>query len=120
MNVSLPDEMKAWVEDQARCGCYANARDYVRDPLRRDQERIAFRRLIEGYERRGQRHQHGGVAGRDAPARAPTQCRTIKHAGRAFTKVTPRDSLRPCRFSPLTKSAAMRRPSSRNIESLLY
>lgn len=39
MNVSLPDEMKAWVEEQAAGGRYANASDYVRDLVRRDQER---------------------------------------------------------------------------------
>lgn len=39
MNVSLPDPMKAWVEDQARGGRYANASDYVRDLIRRDQDR---------------------------------------------------------------------------------
>jgi antitoxin ParD1/3/4 len=47
MNVSLPDEMKAWVEDEARSGRYANASDYVRDLIRRDHERKTFRRLIE-------------------------------------------------------------------------
>lgn len=39
MNVSLPDPMKAWVERQARSGRYSNASDYVRDLIRRDQER---------------------------------------------------------------------------------
>lgn len=39
MNVSLPDAMKAWVEAQAETGRYANASDYVRDLIRRDQER---------------------------------------------------------------------------------
>lgn len=39
MNVSLPDPMKAWVEAQAESGRYANASDYVRDLIRRDQER---------------------------------------------------------------------------------
>ena len=39
MNVSLPDQMKAWVEEQARGGRYGNASDYVRDLIRRDQER---------------------------------------------------------------------------------
>lgn len=39
MNVSLPDPMKAWVEAQAKTGRYANASDYVRDLIRRDQER---------------------------------------------------------------------------------
>lgn len=39
MNVSLPDSMKAWVEAQADTGRYSNASDYVRDLIRRDQER---------------------------------------------------------------------------------
>ncbi len=41
MNVSLPDPMKHWVEAQARTGRYSNASDYVRDLIRRDQERAA-------------------------------------------------------------------------------
>jgi antitoxin ParD1/3/4 len=41
MNVSLPDAMKDWVEAQARGGRYSNASDYVRDLIRRDQERAA-------------------------------------------------------------------------------
>lgn len=39
MNVSLPDPMKAWVERQAESGRYGNASDYIRDLIRRDQER---------------------------------------------------------------------------------
>ena len=39
MNVSLPDFMKDWVEAQARTGRYSTASDYVRDLIRRDQER---------------------------------------------------------------------------------
>ena len=50
-NVSLPDPMKDWVEAQARSGRYANASDYVRDLIRRDQERndriAAMRRLVD-------------------------------------------------------------------------
>ncbi|UWQ56414.1 type II toxin-antitoxin system ParD family antitoxin [Leisingera caerulea] len=41
MNVSLPDQMKDWVEEQARTGTYANSSDYVRDLIRRDQARAA-------------------------------------------------------------------------------
>ncbi|MEO1686302.1 MAG: type II toxin-antitoxin system ParD family antitoxin [Pseudomonadota bacterium] len=41
MNVSLPEPMKSWVEAQARTGRYANSSDYVRDLIRRDQERQA-------------------------------------------------------------------------------
>ena len=38
MNVSLPDLMKEWVEEQIKTGHYSIASDYVRDLIRRDQE----------------------------------------------------------------------------------
>lgn len=51
MNISLPDQMKQWVEDQVATGRYANASDYVRDLVRRDEERsrklAAFQREID-------------------------------------------------------------------------
>jgi antitoxin ParD1/3/4 len=50
MNISLPDPMKAWVEEQAQSGRYANASDVIRDLIRREQvkaEKIAhWQRLI--------------------------------------------------------------------------
>jgi len=39
MNISLPDPMKSWVEEQAKAGRYANSSDYVRDLIRRDRAR---------------------------------------------------------------------------------
>ena len=39
MKVSLPDAMLAWVEGQTRSGRYPNASEYVRDLIRRDQDR---------------------------------------------------------------------------------
>lgn len=39
MNVSLPDGMKQWVDKRADGVRYANVSDYVRDLIRRDQER---------------------------------------------------------------------------------
>ncbi len=53
MNVSLPDLMKAWVEDQISTGHYSNASDYVRDLIRRDQayqdrREILIKALIAG------------------------------------------------------------------------
>ena len=55
MNISLPDQMRAWVEDQSANGRYSNSSDYVRDLIRRDQERKiaidAFQSAItEGVE----------------------------------------------------------------------
>ena len=40
MNISLPDPMKSWVEDQTKSGRYANSSDYVRDLIRRDRARL--------------------------------------------------------------------------------
>nr|WP_319390400.1 type II toxin-antitoxin system ParD family antitoxin [uncultured Cohaesibacter sp.] len=51
MNVSLPDPMKEWVETQAKTGRYSNASDYVRDLIRRDQEKsdkiAAMQRFVD-------------------------------------------------------------------------
>lgn len=51
MNVSLPQEMKGWVEQQAKSGRYSNASDYVRDLIRKDQDRTAkianMQRLVD-------------------------------------------------------------------------
>jgi len=57
MNVSLPDAMKDWEEGRAETGRYSNASDYVRDLIRRDQERAekiaAMQRLIDEAEESG-------------------------------------------------------------------
>lgn len=52
MNVSLPDPMKDWVEERVKSGRFANASDYVRDLIRRDQERreALVQALIEGEQ----------------------------------------------------------------------
>ena len=39
MNISLPEPMKRWVEEQAASGRYSNSSDYVRDLIREDQVR---------------------------------------------------------------------------------
>ena len=47
MNVSLPDAMKQWVEEQVATGRYGNSSDYVRDLVRRDQERAGAREKLQ-------------------------------------------------------------------------
>ena len=51
MNISLPDQMKAWVEAQSKDGRYSNSSDYIRDLIRQEQvkaEKIAhLQRLID-------------------------------------------------------------------------
>ena len=39
MTVSLPEQMKEWIEGLARTGEYSTTSDYVRDLVRRDKER---------------------------------------------------------------------------------
>ena len=39
MNISLPEQMKAWVEAQTADGRYSNSSDVIRDMIRRAQER---------------------------------------------------------------------------------
>lgn len=39
MNISLPDPMRDWVENQIASGMYSNNSDYVRDLIRKDQLR---------------------------------------------------------------------------------
>ena len=39
MNISLPQQLKDWVETQASSGRYANTSDFMRDLIRREQER---------------------------------------------------------------------------------
>ena len=48
MNISLPDTMKSWVEEQSRSGRYANSSDYVRDLIRRDRLRSEAIAEIQG------------------------------------------------------------------------
>ncbi len=51
MNISLSDPMKSWVEAQTGTGRYSNVSDYVRDLIRREQERsgkiVAMQRLVD-------------------------------------------------------------------------
>jgi antitoxin ParD1/3/4 len=39
MNISLPEGMKHWVETQASHGRYGNVSDFIRELIRREQER---------------------------------------------------------------------------------
>ena len=51
MNVSLPDQMKDWIETRIDAGQYHNVSEYIRDLIRRDQsdheKALAFRAAID-------------------------------------------------------------------------
>lgn len=55
MNISLPDELRAYVGAQVATGCFANASDFVRHLIRHDLEdgRGRLRELIAEGERSG-------------------------------------------------------------------
>jgi antitoxin ParD1/3/4 len=49
MNVSLPDELKSYVDEQVGDGTYGSTSEYVRDLIRRDRDRRQLRRaLLDG------------------------------------------------------------------------
>jgi antitoxin ParD1/3/4 len=54
MNISLPDEMKAFVESQMAQDGYASASEYLRALIRNDQKRLARHelelKLLEGLQ----------------------------------------------------------------------
>ena len=52
LRVSLPDEMREWIDAQVESGEYADTSDYIRDLVRYDRrEREAIRlALIEGEQ----------------------------------------------------------------------
>jgi len=42
MNISLPDALKEWAESRVAQGRFSTVSDYVRDLIRREQEKAAF------------------------------------------------------------------------------
>ncbi len=46
MNVSLPDELKAFVDEQVDGGAYGSTSEFVRDLIRREQDRQQLRSLL--------------------------------------------------------------------------
>ena len=49
LNISMPDEMRAFIEARVRTGEYQSASDYLRDLIRHDREETE-RLLVEGLE----------------------------------------------------------------------
>lgn len=46
MNISLPDALKAFVEDEVARGGYSTSSEYVRELIRREQDRARLRALV--------------------------------------------------------------------------
>ena len=74
LNVSMPDQMREWIDAQIEAGEYANASDYIRDLIRHDQrQRDSIRlALIEG--------ENSGKSSRSATDIARQTKRRLKRA----------------------------------------
>ena len=46
MNISLPDTLKSFVDEQVRQRGYGTSSEYVRELIRRDQDRLHMRGLL--------------------------------------------------------------------------
>jgi antitoxin ParD1/3/4 len=46
MNISLPDSLKAFVDRQVETADYGTSSEYVRELIRRDQDRVKLRALV--------------------------------------------------------------------------
>ena len=46
MNVSIPDELKTFVEAQVSAEGYSTSSEYVRELIRRDRQRLRLRSLL--------------------------------------------------------------------------
>lgn len=46
MNISLPEALKSFVDEQVSSRGFGTGSEYVRELIRRDQERIELRRLL--------------------------------------------------------------------------
>jgi len=53
LNISLPDAMRKWIDEQISSGDYANASEYIRDLIRHDQRQHESLKLalIEAEQR---------------------------------------------------------------------
>ena len=76
MNISLPDSLKSFVDDQVRQRGYGTSSEYVRELIRKDQDRLQLRGLL--------------LAGAASPPAAPAdtayfadlRARLAQHTGR--------------------------------------
>lgn len=46
MNISLPDTLKSFVDDQVNRGSYGTSSEYLRELIRKDRDRLHLRGLL--------------------------------------------------------------------------
>jgi len=51
MNISLPDELKVFVDHRVQAESYGSSSEYMRELIRRDRDRVQFRQyLLDGVD----------------------------------------------------------------------
>lgn len=66
MNISLPDPMRDWIQHRIDGGQYASVSDYVRDLIRKDQDRMQEISVEEIRASIAEGRKHGGTTPADA------------------------------------------------------
>ena len=85
MNISLPDSLKTFVDEQVSQGGYGTSSEYVRELIRKDRDRLQLRGLLHAVQRPVQQHQrraHGRGRQRHARQRRPGPCPRWRRAVR--------------------------------------
>lgn len=79
MNLSLPDTMKTWVEQQASNGRYSSTSDYVQDLIRRDQSQTDKLARMQTLVDEGRA---SGIGNRSMEELKQTARRLVQEAGK--------------------------------------
>lgn len=78
MNISLPESLKAFVDEQVTQGGYGTSSEYIRELIRRDQDRRRLRGLLLA----GAASAPGETADEDYFERLRSRVRKAARAGR--------------------------------------
>lgn len=78
MNISLPDTLKSFVDEQVSQGSYGTSSEYVRELIRKDQDRLRLRGLL--------------LAGAASEAQAPTEPATFERLRERVRKAAKADA----------------------------
>lgn len=80
MNISLPDALKSFVDEQVNQGGYGTSSEYVRELIRKDQDRLQLRNLLLA-----------GAASAPAAPSSPAYFKALRNQVRKATKARARE-----------------------------
>ena len=80
MNISLPETLKSFVDEQVNQGGYGTSSEYVRELIRKDQDRLQLRGLLLA-----------GAASAPAAPAAPAYFEGLRNRVRKAAKIDARE-----------------------------